>query len=140
MFRVKPDKNPRLLIEQMLLGEAGEDLLADDRIWYCSLCYTCTARCPQGVDLAHVLLELKNLAAKLKNVPDAILAEVKAILESGSTAETSQAILSRRKRLGLPELPESNHDEVMKLLDLTGVTESIKRLGTTEAEPEEATT
>ncbi|MFX0096043.1 MAG: 4Fe-4S dicluster domain-containing protein [Candidatus Hodarchaeota archaeon] len=136
VFRADSEKNPRVLIEKMLLGQDIEKLLEDDRIWYCSLCYTCTARCPQGVDLAHALVELKNMAVNLKNAPKGIIAEVKAILEKGYTAEVSKAIVSKREKMGLmPELPKANQDEISKLLDKTGVVESINQL--LKAVPEE---
>jgi heterodisulfide reductase subunit C len=117
----------------MLLGEDVEHLLEDERVWYCSLCYTCTARCPQGVDLAHLLIELKNLAVDLKHAPEGIVAEVKTILESGTTAPISKAILAKREKMGLAkELPRADQAEVAKLLDKTGVVESLNELLKTE--------
>ncbi|MFX1533229.1 MAG: 4Fe-4S dicluster domain-containing protein [Promethearchaeota archaeon] len=133
VFRADSGKNPRILIEKMLLGEDVEHLLEDERVWYCSLCYTCTARCPQGVDLAHLLIELKNLAVDLKHAPEGIVAEVKTILESGTTAPISKAILSKREKMGLAkELPRADQAEVAKLLNRTGVVESLNELLKTE--------
>ncbi|MFX1533971.1 MAG: 4Fe-4S dicluster domain-containing protein [Promethearchaeota archaeon] len=135
VFRVDSDKNPRILIEKMLLGEDVEHLLEDERVWYCSLCYTCTARCPQGVDLAHLLIELKNLSVDLKHAPKGIIAEIKAILENGTTAPISKAILSKREKMGLAkELPRANQEEIVKLLDRTGVVESLNALLKTQEE------
>ena len=125
IFQVDHEHNPRLLIEKMLLSDNPEELLMDDRIWYCSLCYSCTARCPQGVDLAHVLVELKNHAVTMKKVPDSIQKELKAIIETGRTVEASQAVLSRRKRLGLPILPQIDQEEILKLFEGTGALEAI---------------
>ncbi len=117
--------NPRVIIESVFL-EDSEKLFDDLPIWLCSNCYTCSTRCPQGIDVTHVLTLLKNLSVKLKNVPPGIITEMEAILETGRTAAISQSILKKRDKLGLPELPEPNLQEIRKLLDVTGAVAQIK--------------
>ena len=63
-----------------------------------------------------------------KSTESLISAEMEAILESGSTAAISQMILKRREKLGLPELPSPNIDEVQKLLNATGAVATLGKL------------
>jgi heterodisulfide reductase subunit C len=120
--------NPRRIMEKLLLGEFDENIFDEQQIWYCSMCYTCSTRCPQGIDVGHVIGELKNMAVKANNAPAGIVAEMNAILESGSTAAISQMILKRREKLGLPELPTPNLDEIQMLLNVTGAVETLGKL------------
>lgn len=128
VFRQYTEFNPRKIMEKLLLGEYSEQLFDEQQIWYCSMCYTCSTRCPQGIDIGHVITEIKNLAVRLKNAPPGIVAEMEAILNTGTTAAISQSILKRREKLSLPELPKADLDEVQKLLKVTGVVESLNQM------------
>ena len=119
--------NPRRIMEKVLLGDTAK-LFDKLPIWYCSMCYTCSTRCPQGIDIAHVITKLKNLSVRLKNVPPGIVAEMEAILETGTTAAISQSIMKKREKLGLPELPKANVQEIQKILEITGVVAQIKKI------------
>ena len=128
VFRQYTEFNPRRIMEKLLLGDYDEQFIDDQQIWYCSMCYTCSTRCPQGIDIGHVITELKNLAVKLRNVPPGIVAEMEAILKTGTTAAISQSILKKRERLELPELPKADLAEIQKLMEATGVVESLRGL------------
>lgn len=128
VFRQYTEFNPRRIMEKLLLGDYDEKLIDEQQIWYCSMCYTCSTRCPQGIDIGHVITELKNLAVKLRNVPPGIVAEMEAILETGTTAAISQSILKKRERLKLPELPKADLDEIQKLMETIGVVESLSQI------------
>jgi len=120
--------NPRRVMEKLLLGDYSEKLFDEQQIWYCTMCYTCSTRCPQGIDVGHVIGELKNLAVKMNNAPEGITAEMNAILESGSTAAISQMILKRREKLNLPELPKPDMNEIQKLLNVTGAVDRLNKI------------
>ena len=128
VFRVDSDRNPRLLVEKMLLGDYDRVLGKDSNIWYCCLCLTCSQRCPQSVDLAHILVDLKNMSVKHGQAPSAIIAEATALMETGITAQISKAVEKRREKWGLPKLKEPPMDEIRKLLDLTGFSEPIEKM------------
>jgi heterodisulfide reductase subunit C len=128
VFRQYTQFNPRRIMEKLLLGDYDEQIIDEQQIWYCTTCYTCSTRCPQGIDIGHVITEMKNLAVKLKNAPPGIVAEMEAILETGTTAAISQSILKKRESLELPELPKANLDEIQKLMEVTGVVDSISQL------------
>ncbi|MHA1947996.1 MAG: 4Fe-4S dicluster domain-containing protein [Candidatus Hodarchaeales archaeon] len=120
--------NPRRIMETLLLGEFSEEIFEEQQIWYCTGCYTCSTRCPQEIDVGHIIVELKNMAAKLNNVPPGIITEMDAILESGSTAAISQSILKKREKLELPILPKPDMNEIQKLMDAMGVTNQLRKL------------
>jgi heterodisulfide reductase subunit C/nitrate reductase gamma subunit len=57
------DMLPHQIMRSM--GFGIKDLAMGSRmLWYCLTCYQCQEHCPQGVKVADVLYELKNLAAK----------------------------------------------------------------------------
>ncbi|WP_455139549.1 4Fe-4S dicluster domain-containing protein [Candidatus Hodarchaeum mangrovi] len=128
VFKQNTQFNPRRIMEKLLLGNYSENIIDEQQIWYCTTCYTCSVRCPQGIDIGHVITEIKNLAVKMNNVPPGIIAEMKSIVETGFTAAISQSILNKREKLGLPELPKADHNEVQKLLEVTGVIDRINQL------------
>ncbi|MFX1511596.1 MAG: 4Fe-4S dicluster domain-containing protein [Promethearchaeota archaeon] len=126
VFRVRNDKNPRLLVEQLLLDQT-EAVINSDIIWYCCNCYTCSEHCPQGVDLTHVMMKLKNLSVKLGNIPNALIDEFSTILTQGLAITTSKTSRRRREQLGLPKkLPDPDVKEVSKLLNSTGLKTQIE--------------
>lgn len=62
-----PTEELDLLPHQIMrsMGFGIKDLAMGSRmLWYCLTCYQCQEHCPQGVKVADVLYELKNLAAK----------------------------------------------------------------------------
>ena len=120
--------NPRRVMEALLLGEFSEKIFDEQQIWYCTACYTCSTRCPQEIDVGHVIVEMKNMAVKMNNVPPGIIAEMDAILDSGTTAAISQSILKKREKLELPILPKPDMDEIQKLMGAMGTMNHIKKL------------
>jgi heterodisulfide reductase subunit C len=54
---------PHRVIHQIQLGLIDE-LIASDTIWVCASCETCTARCPNDIDIAHIMDTLRHLSIK----------------------------------------------------------------------------
>ena len=53
--------HPAQIMRAVQLGQV--DMVFDDRfIWLCTGCETCTTRCPQGIDIAAIMDELKIIA------------------------------------------------------------------------------
>jgi heterodisulfide reductase subunit C len=128
VFKQYSKFNPRKVMEKLLLGEFDEKIFDEQQIWYCTACYTCSTRCPQEIDVGHVIVAMKGMAAKLNNAPAGIIAEMDAILESGSTAAISQSIMKKREKLELPVLPKPDMDEIQKLMESMGVPNHLKEL------------
>jgi heterodisulfide reductase subunit C2 len=59
--------HPAQIMRAVQLGQL--DMVFDDRfIWLCTGCETCTTRCPQGIDIAAVMDELRMIAREDRRV------------------------------------------------------------------------
>jgi heterodisulfide reductase subunit C len=54
------DLLPNQIIRLLQLGQI-DDVLDSKTIWLCASCFTCTSRCPKGVDLAKVMEAIRLL-------------------------------------------------------------------------------
>jgi heterodisulfide reductase subunit C len=55
------DYTPRQIMELIKLG-VKDLVLNSSTIWLCAACYSCSVRCPQGVDLKQIMDTLKEMA------------------------------------------------------------------------------
>lgn len=62
------DMGPRQIMRAIQLG-LKEKALESSTIWLCISCQTCSARCPNEIDIAHVMESLRWLAAAEKSEP-----------------------------------------------------------------------
>ena len=62
------DMHPAMIMRAVQLGQL--DMVFDDRfIWLCTGCETCTTRCPQSIDIAAIMDELKIIARREGRIP-----------------------------------------------------------------------
>ncbi|MBI3945103.1 MAG: 4Fe-4S dicluster domain-containing protein [Armatimonadetes bacterium] len=80
------DLLPNQVIRCVQVG-LKEEVLRSDTIWLCASCETCTTRCPNGVDIAHLMDTLRQIALRENVTPSqpgivathaAFLAEIRA--------------------------------------------------------------
>lgn len=67
-----PQESLDLLPHQIIrgMGFGLKDLaMGSKMLWYCLTCYQCQEHCPQGVKVADIFYELKNLAAREASRP-----------------------------------------------------------------------
>lgn len=62
------DIMPNQVIRMIQLGMKDE-VLQSSTIWVCASCETCTTRCPNDIDIAHVMDTLRQAAIAEKIVP-----------------------------------------------------------------------
>lgn len=60
---IDEEYNSRKIIRQVLFG-MREEVLKTPIIWFCLMCYRCSARCPQQVNFADIMKALRYLAIK----------------------------------------------------------------------------
>lgn len=120
----------------MLLGNTDK-MVADDVIWLCTACHACVERCPELVYPAEVLFQLKNVATSNGKFPIGLKEEALQIYTTGTTVAYSSPIERRRKKLGLPEFPAVNVDEIQKIMELTGIDKKLGFNGSTLKEQKE---
>ena len=120
--------NPRKIIEEAILG--FEDKLVEEQkpsVWLCSTCQKCVELCPQRVELTEIFTLIKNKCFIKGKLPEAFLSQGQAILENGVAIPYSKAIISRREKLGLPNINTVPLDELKELLRETNFEKYVLR-------------
>lgn len=106
---------PRDIIRMAQLG-LKDKVLNSDFLWLCASCFTCTDRCPQGVEVASVIRVLKNMAAMEGRIPQVFKIQLENILKSGYVYEIPESRVKKRETLGLPPLPKGNIEGLRKTI------------------------
>ena len=120
--------NPRKIIEEAILGLKDKLLEKQEpNLWLCSTCQKCVELCPQKVELTEIFTLIKNLCFERGQVPEAFIAQGQSILENGVAIPYSKAILSRREKLGLPEIKTASVDEIKTILKETNFEKHIPK-------------
>ena len=119
---------PRQIIRMTQLG-LKEKVLKSETNWLCASCFTCTDRCPQGVEVASVIRVLRNLAAQQGYVPPVFKEEGSSILETGYAYKIPDLRIKKRETLGLPPLPKGNAESIKKTLREIGFLKYIEKRG-----------
>ncbi len=101
--------NPRKIIRMAILGMRKE-VLSSDLIWFCSLCYTCYAHCPQNVKFTDIMGVLRDMAIKEGYVNPSFLKQIRDI------DNFSQKVRHRMVMSIVPKKSESISIEPDKLL------------------------
>ncbi len=68
------DFTPAGIMRAVQIGD--ETIIESKAIWVCASCFSCTVRCPRGIDLSKVTEALRQLTLR-KNVDHIDLKEVK---------------------------------------------------------------
>jgi len=119
---------PRQIIRMTQLG-LKEKVLKSETNWLCASCFTCTDRCPQGVEVASVIRVLRNLAAQQGYVPPVFKEEGSSILETGYAYKIPDLRIKKRETLGFPPLPKGNAESIKKTLREIGFLKYIEKRG-----------
>ena len=115
---VNPQQNTRRLIQGLLKTADESELSQNDLLWHCTNCYQCEDRCPEGVPLTTLLIRLRNMTAARGFIPAAVQKEIETIAAYGFTYPPVKGMISRRQKLGLPDLPRPTNDEMKALIRL----------------------
>lgn len=107
---------PNKLIHMAKIGVP--DLLKNDAIWMCVSCYTCTERCPQGLEVTEIMRVFKNLAFEDGYMPAFYKDLFANIVNSGYAYSLSKSNLQKRESKGLPPLPRTKVEELKKLAEV----------------------
>ncbi|MDF1538828.1 MAG: 4Fe-4S dicluster domain-containing protein [Candidatus Thorarchaeota archaeon] len=133
VFRVAPEFNPRLAVDEVI--RTGT-VAVTGREWSCAYCLMCEERCPMGVALCEILMDIKNLSSHDGKVPPNIIEMMDVIRFTGKVSQASSRTDKKRKELGLPDLPKPNVEEVQKIFELTGAADRLTRYREAEVDPE----
>lgn len=103
------DIAPHKLIHLLQFGQIDE-ILRSDTIWVCASCETCTTRCPNSIDIAHIMDSLRQLSqcqgikTSQHSAPAFHSAFLASIKRHGRVHETEMVISYSLKDVGLPGL------------------------------------
>lgn len=126
-FDYKPHEIPLILA----FGDT-QKLITNDKIWFCLTCLTCSERCPQGVEVAELLMDVKNDAVKAGFIPDSIREESIQLINTGLAVPYTSATKRMREQMKLPEPTSPNVEEIEKIAELTGFAALFKKKETTD--------
>ena len=123
VFRVAPELNPRLSVDSIITkGEVPRE----GNEWLCAYCLMCDQRCPMGVSLAEILMEIKNISAREGKAPPDVIESAETLMEDGCLSPVSVRSEKKRSELGLPDLPKADPADVQKLFKATGAVEVLE--------------
>ena len=63
--RMFMDSTPAELMRYVQLGMADE-VMKKNSVWYCLTCHTCSARCPQNIDITNVIDTIRIIVQEKK--------------------------------------------------------------------------
>jgi heterodisulfide reductase subunit C len=104
-----------------------QKVLSSPTLWLCTACFTCSDRCPQGVEVATVLRVLRNLAVKNGEVPLIYRELASGLNETGYAYRIPEIRLKKREEAGLPPLAKPKVADIAKLIELTGGARLLKK-------------
>ena len=117
VFRVAPELNPRLSVDSIITkGEVPRE----GNEWLCAYCLMCDQRCPMGVSLAEILMEIKNISAREGKAPPDVVESAESLMEDGCLSPISGRSENIRSELGLPDLPKADPRDVLTIFKATG--------------------
>jgi heterodisulfide reductase subunit C len=105
--------NPRKIMKLAKLG-LKDQVLKNEFIWLCSMCFICQERCPQDVRPPEVMTILRNMAAKEGFAPPNLLKLVKILSEQGRIYEIDDFVEDEREERKLPKV-EAKPDFIKKI-------------------------
>jgi len=117
---------PRKIARMVQLG-LKDRLLSNDDLWLCTTCFTCVDHCPQGVEVSSIVRALRNMTVREKRrLPSVFKSFASNVLKSGYVYLMPESRLKRREAEGLPPLPKSKVEDVAKLFEATGFSETLE--------------
>ena len=124
--RFSDSYRPRTVLRMAQLG-LKQKVLPSPTLWLCTACFTCSDRCPQGVEVATVLRVLRNLAVKNGEVPLIYRELASGLNETGHAYKIPEIRLKKREEAGLPPLAKPKVADIAKLIELTGGARLLKK-------------
>jgi heterodisulfide reductase subunit C len=116
---------PHQVIRFAILG-MRDHALGSKTIWACSTCFSCSVRCPQGVNVADVMFAMKNIAAREKGAPAGLVELIRKIYTSGRSGDITEIEEDDRKYLGIPPAPRADVAATQRLLRWTNMSRLIQ--------------
>ena len=118
---------PQYVLRMIMLGFRKE-VLSGQSIWLCASCYLCQERCPQGVEVAQILLAARNIASREGYTPKAFVEQASTLVKKGRLAEGTTMTERQRDTLGLPKIATSPFEKVRTIFEKTSFDKLVDKL------------
>lgn len=125
MTNIVSDFNIKKYIRMAGLG-LKDKIIKDTFLWYCTTCYKCQERCPEGIHNVDVLLKLRTIAVSEGIILPQHKAVASNVIKTGHAVPLNDENKKKRKLLGLSEIPPTVHkfkaelENVKKLIHVCG--------------------
>jgi len=100
--------NIKKLLRMSAMG-LRDRVLNSEHLWYCTTCYRCQERCPEGVKTVDTMLKLRSLAVKSGIMLPAHRKIAEYVMRTGHGVPIDEQNRKKRKELELDELPGTVH-------------------------------
>lgn len=104
--------DPQHILGLLLKGRL-DDALEEGGFWLCVQCHTCSELCPQKLSMENIFEYLRREAMRRGIMPKMLKMGADMFEQKGVLAEVQQRL---RRKLNLPDLPESGDKDLAKLL------------------------
>lgn len=124
------DIAPHQVMHSIQLGLVDE-VLNSDTIWVCASCETCTTRCPNEIDIAHVMDKLRQLSTR-----KGVKSSQKQVPIFHSTFLSNVKLLGRMHEISLALGYSLRSEGIKGILKQTGLGMNMMRKGKMKIIPE----
>ena len=109
--------DPQLTILSLMTGGEIKD------VWKCLVCHRCSMTCPQDIDVAGMMLALREFSSKEEGVPETLKRTYKAFASDGKVSLPKGRMESVRKELGLSDVVRDQNavEELNEIMKEVGV-------------------
>lgn len=104
--------DPQRIMGLLLRGKL-EETLEDGGFWLCVQCHFCSEICPQNIGMERFFEALRQEALRRGQIPKILKMGADLFEKKGMLAEIKPNI---RKKYGLPDMPASGEEDLLKLL------------------------
>jgi len=111
--------DPQRTIRSVLNGNEIKD------VWKCLVCHRCSMVCPQEIDVAGMMLALREIDSNEGRMPESVRRTYKAFVSDGKVSLPKGRMEAARKELGLSDVVRDQNvvDELNKMMKEAGVSD-----------------
>jgi len=96
-------------------------------LWACSGCHKCYEVCPQDVNPARVIENLREESFEAGSAPGYVYDQVELMLETGMSFPVTKKTVKDREKLGLAEPKKGPVEDIRKIFEKTGLMQKLEK-------------
>ncbi|MCL2890771.1 MAG: (Fe-S)-binding protein [Methanomassiliicoccaceae archaeon] len=114
---------PDIFIDSVLNASPSAELSdLDQDVWRCLMCHRCSYSCPEGIDVAGIIREMRYNSAISGNAPKRFIRTAGLLAAAGRAFPVNEIVNRRREELGLNPIATDADamDELRIIMKRTG--------------------